>query len=90
MSPCYIAAVKMTFKLHAPRTAVEDYRLLYSISDVWKKGGKERDKTNSREQLDSSGLLTISISGFQTNTLQSNLIFKYSLNQSTILAPIEK
>lgn len=50
LTPCYITAVKMTFKLHAPRTAVEDYRLLYSISDVWKKGGKERDKTNSREQ----------------------------------------
>lgn len=64
MSLCYITAVKMTFKLHAPRTAVEEYRLLYSVSDVLEKGGKERNKTNSREQLDSSGLLMIGVSGF--------------------------
>lgn len=64
MSLCYITAVKMTFKLHAPRTAVEEYRLLYSVSDVLEKGGKERNKTNSREQVDSSGWLMIGVSGF--------------------------
>lgn len=64
MSLCYITAVKMTFKLHAPRTAVEEYRLLYSVSDVLEKGGKERNKTNSREQVDSSGWLMIGGSGF--------------------------
>lgn len=45
-------------------TAVAEFRLLSSVRDVLGKDAEDRNKANSREQFNSSGLLWISISVF--------------------------